>query len=196
MTESDDDRFRELLEKAQAGDDEARDRLFDRLGRYDEAGRRMLALARRVLPVGDHARRFVESQDLVQSALRCGWVDLSQFQGRSEGEFFAWLRQILARRLNRVLRRQRPDVGLHATTPGGDPEGGIAESPLGSMVREETMNRMRALIEALPDDLREVMELRLEGLDSRAIGQRLDLRPDAVRKRVSRALARLRETLT
>lgn len=185
--------FSDVLERAKAGDAAARDELFRRLADDSVEGPRVLALARQVLPPDDRARHLVESCDLVQSALRCGWIDMTKFRGDSEKEFFGWLRQILYHRLNRVVRRKRPHVGLDAGEEERDVEAPAAgASPLGAMVGEEARKRLRDAIARLPSDQSAVMDLRLQGLTTAEIGERLQLRPDAVRKRESRALSRLR----
>lgn len=50
-------------------------------------------------------------------------------------------------------------------------------------------------IAALPDSLRDAVRLRVDGLDYNEIALRLGVRPDAARKRVSRGLTQLGETL-
>lgn len=185
--------FSDVLERARAGDPVARDELFRRLGDDRVEGPRVLALARQVLPPDDHARQLVESCDLMQSALRCGWIDLSKFRGGSEAEFFAWLRQILYHRLNRVVRRRRPRFGLEVNGEKREVDPPAAgPSPLSTMMGEEARKRLSDAIARLPEDQSAVIDLRLKGLTTAEIGERLDLRPDAVRKRESRALARLR----
>ncbi len=55
-----------ILERAKAGNDEAREQLFSRLGNMADGGEKILRLARRLLPPRDGARRFLESQDLLE----------------------------------------------------------------------------------------------------------------------------------
>lgn len=182
-----------LLARARSGDQEAWEAFFSRLGREEAEGATLIAMARRLLAHGDPVRNFVESRDLVQSALRCGWLDLDDFRGETPGEFLAWIRSILRVRLNRVIRRRRPRSGL------GGPESeeceAPGESPLTSMVRDEVRQRLLEAVEALPADQRDVMRLRLQGLKAPDIAAMLGLRPDAVRKRESRAFERLRAAL-
>ena len=186
--------FSDLLDQARGGDGEARQRLFDQLAGADEEARTMLAIARRVLPQGDPARDFVESRDLIQSALQAGWLDLSRFQGESPGQFFSWLRTILRHKLGRKVRKRQPRVGGVEATEPEDPTRPEPEAhPLEAAVRGEMVERLREAIDSLPEDMRIVVERRLQGRNAPQIAEELDLSPAAVRKRESRAMARLRE---
>ncbi|MBI4603036.1 MAG: sigma-70 family RNA polymerase sigma factor [Planctomycetes bacterium] len=194
------DPFGELLRRARGGDERAWEEIFSRLGRDEAEGGRLLAIARRVLPEGDRLRDLVESRDLLQSALRSGWIDASQFRGSTEAELFAWLGKILRRKVGRVARRRdpRPAGELAEDEAAGAPRsgGGSGEgSPLEALLREDVRSRVRAALELLPEDQRAVMELHLQGLGAPEIARMLSLKPAAVRKRESRAAARLRELL-
>lgn len=185
--------FTELLARARSGDRGAWEEVFSRLGREDAEGATLLAMARRLLAHGDPVRNFVDSSDLMQSALRCGWLDLDDFRGETPAEFLAWIRSILRFRLNRVLRRKRPRSGLD-TSAQQDSER-REESPLTVIVRDEVRQRLLRAVETLPEDQRDVMKLRLQGLKAPDIAAMLDLKPAAVRKRESRAVERLRAQL-
>jgi len=186
--------FSELLEQARTGDPRARDHLFDQLAGEQDEARTILAIARKVLPQGDPARDFVESRDLIQSALHAGWLDLSRFQGQSTGEFFAWLRTILRHKLGRRVRKRQPRVGAgEATDPQEPARPDPDDGPIEAVLRNEMVDRLRAAIDALPDDMRIVVERRLHGQTAPQIAQELGMNAAAVRKRESRAMQRLRD---
>jgi RNA polymerase sigma factor (sigma-70 family) len=188
--------FSELLDRARKGDLRARDELFSGLARDDEAGSAVLAMARRVLPRGDPARDLVESKDLVQSALRSGWLELSRFEGATERQLLAWLRTILRRKLGRHLRKPNPRPGSQVAREGIETDREDATAPpIDGLVREELLVRLREAIAGLSQDHRDVMTRRLRGLDAPAIAAELGLTPAAVRKRESRAMALLRDRL-
>ena len=190
--------FEDLLARARAGDAAAWEQLFSRLADEGAEGAAILEMARRILPVGDRARDFVESRDLLQSALRSGWFHAEDFRGESRAELLGWIRTILRRKLGRVVRRQTPRPGGEAveSSPGSNFSGREAPiEPVAQMVRDEAQARVRASVEQLPEDLRDVMRLRLEGLKAPDVASMLGLSHDAVRKRESRAMARLREML-
>lgn len=190
--------FSELLARARAGDLPARQRLFGLVaGEEGEAGD-LLAAIRRRMPRGDAARDFVESRDLVQSALREGWADFDAFRGIALVDLVAWLRGILAHRLGRVTRRDRPRVAADAPDDGQVETGlggGERLTPDEQLVREETVRRVREAAARLPDDLRIVVERRLAGLDAPSIAQELGISAAAVRKREERARDALRSAL-
>jgi len=194
MSDRESEPFAELLRRARAGDEAAWGRIFSRLGNDEEEGGRLLAIARKILPEGDRLRDLVESRDLLQSALRSGWIDASQFRGQTEGELFAWLRQILRRKVSRVVRRQDPRPAGEALDEEALPDEDDA-GPLEDVLRAEVNERVRASIELLPEDQRAVMQLKLQGLSAPEIARILSIKPDAVRKRESRAAERLREML-
>jgi RNA polymerase sigma factor (sigma-70 family) len=187
--------FAELIRRARSSDENAWEEIFSRLGDERAEGAVLLAMARKLLPAGDRARDFVESRDLMQSALRSGWFDLSGFQGSTEKELFAWMRAILRRKLSRVVRRQRPRPGDAPPALEEDARRDLPGEPLSEMIRDEVRARVRAAVRRLPEDQREVMELRLRGLGAPDIALMLGLKADAVRKRESRAAERLREML-
>jgi DNA-directed RNA polymerase specialized sigma24 family protein len=100
--------FAALLERVRQGDAAAAEDFFARLADEGAEGGTLLAIARKLLGRDPFIRGFVESRDLVQSALRCGWLDLSQFRGETPAEFFGWMRSILRARLGRVARKKQP----------------------------------------------------------------------------------------
>jgi RNA polymerase sigma factor (sigma-70 family) len=197
---ADDVPFSELLARARAGDQAAQARLFGLV--VDETGDAadLLNVIRRRMPHGDAARDFVESRDVVQSALREGWADFDAFRGSALADLVAWLRGILAHRLGRVTRRDHPrvtdgDLEERATSPGGRPDRDDEAGPPEAAIREETLRRVRAATTRLPDELRLVVERRFAGLDAPAIAEELGISPAAVRKREERARDALRGLL-
>lgn len=189
------DSFSELVRGAVDGDARARRDLFDRIAREDAEGHWLRGAARNLLPAGDRARDFVDSQDLVQTALRAGWLNLSDFRGATAGEFLAWLRSILRHKLGRVTRRRSARItaeGEVDESPDGAREEG---EQLARILRDEVRERVRESVSGLPEDYRLVLELRLRGLSAPQIAAETGLTAEAVRKRESRAAARLRDSL-
>ncbi|MBN1442727.1 MAG: sigma-70 family RNA polymerase sigma factor [Planctomycetes bacterium] len=188
--------FRDVLHRVLEGDAGARDELFARLASETSEGALLLAIVRRLMPAGDRMRELVETRDLVQSALRSGWVNFAEFRGQTSGEFLGWIRTILRRKIIRALRelqdrRQREKGGLREDRLAAR----SIDLPLARLIRAEVRERVRRAVEELPEDQRVVIELRLKGLSAPEIAERLSLQPAAVRKRESRALARLREVM-
>src|SRR5262245_66165505 len=97
-----------LLGLARRGDGEA-------LGQLLEAYRPYLTLLARV-QIGRRLRGKADASDVVQDACLGAHRDFGQFRGRTEGEFLAWLRQVLASVLANFVRHyqetKRRDVRL------------------------------------------------------------------------------------
>jgi RNA polymerase sigma factor (sigma-70 family) len=192
----------QLIERARAGDDQARALLFERFADEGQEGDALIKIARRLLPRGDRMRDFVESRDLIQSALKTGWFDLEEFRGSSRGEFIAWLRAIIRRKLGRIVRKRIPaprgrEADEAAEAPARAPGSGRGEEDsLAALIREEVEARVRAAVARLPDHERAVMEMRLQGLKAPEIAEILGVDAAAVRKRESRAAEKLRAMLS
>ena len=157
--------LRDCLAKARAGDALARDRLF-------AACRSYLGLLART-NVEPWMRAKVDASDLVQQTMLDAHRDFHHFQGTSDQEWLAWLRQILNHNAcdavrhygmagKRAARREVPIVGI------GD-SGSVAnlfepQSPDGSpsqlAINNETELLLAEAMDQLPDDYREVIILR------------------------------------
>ena len=112
---------------------------------------------------------------------------------RNPASFLPWLRQVTRNRARRFLAeaRRRPAPADEALLAAAvDPAPG-AEAGL---LRAEELRAVSDALEELPDDAREIVVLYYrEGRSVRQVSILLGLREDAVKKRLSRARARLRE---
>ncbi len=88
-----------LIEKARQGDAPCRDQLFELCRSY-------LGFAARA-QVESWLRRKVDASDLVQETMLEAFRDFDHFEGRSEQEWLAWLRRILAHNAADFVRRYR-----------------------------------------------------------------------------------------
>jgi RNA polymerase sigma-70 factor, ECF subfamily len=137
-----------------------------------------------------------EAEDVMQQAYVNAYANLRQFNRRAQ--FSTWLTRIaINESLARVRRKQRyqpfdedrPDVEafMKRDIPL-DPE------------REAASGELRVLLESaidrLPDGAREVFVLRdVEGMSTADVGSALGISDDAVKTRLSRARAALRDEL-
>jgi len=175
-----------LIARVQAGDDDARERLF---ARYLPVMRRF---AHGRLPAS--ARALSETDDLVQTAMIRALNRLGSFEPRREGAFLAYLRQILLNIVREEIRRsrRRPAGSEDAeTVAGGGP------SPIEQAVGRDMLERYeRALLE-LPEASREAVLLRIEfGYAFPEIASALGLNTtSAARMMVTRALVRVAERM-
>jgi RNA polymerase sigma-70 factor (ECF subfamily) len=187
------------LPAARAGSQEA-------LGQALEACRRYLLLvADRELDPGLRAKGG--ASDLVQQTFLEAQQNFARFQGDSEEEWRAWLRQVLRHNLADFTRRYRGvdkrqvgrEVSLEPDTPSGGRDAGLVAdtpSPSGRAIAHEQEAALQRALAQLPADYRRVIVLRhQEGRSFEEIGQQLNRSSEAARKLWSRAIERLQEAL-
>jgi RNA polymerase sigma-70 factor (ECF subfamily) len=133
-----------------------------------------------------------EADDALQDTLLAAHSAFGTYRG--EGSLRAWLFSIARRRCARVLERRstQPGVERRAADDASDAAGSeSADALLEARRRAETA---RALLARVRPTEREALLLRYEaGLSYREVGEACGVDEAAARKRVSRALARLRE---
>jgi RNA polymerase sigma-70 factor (ECF subfamily) len=188
------------LPAARAGSREA-------LGKVLEGARLYLvSIARQELDPDLRAKN--SPSDLVQETFVEAQRAFGHFQGDTEAELLAWLRQLLRHRVGKLRRRFRDtqkrrlarEVALGGdSSPEGPAGGGLAAnvpSPSGQAMEHEQDQALRAALGRLPDDYRRVITLRYqEELPFEEIGRLLHRSPDAARKLWARAVERLHEEL-
>ena len=147
------------------------------------------------------------ASDLVQETFLEAQKDFSHFQGNSEEELRAWLRQILLHNLANFTRRYRAtakrrvgrEVALDVSGSSADREGGLlldALSPSGLAIQEEQVQALRQALERLPDDYRRVILLHYqEQRPFEEIAPLMHRSYDAVRSLWARAIRRLRQEM-
>ncbi len=135
------------------------------------------------------------SEDIAQDAFLSAWQHLKRLQNPSS--FLPWLRQITRNLARDHLRasRHRPLDGEGAEIAielAADP----TPTPMQQLVEDERERAAAELISALPEESREVLLLFYrEGQSSQQVALLLGMSDAAVRKRLSRARASLREDL-
>jgi len=197
-----------LIRKARQGDRVAREQLLVR-----HRGRLRQMIAFRLDP---RVAARVDPSDVVQEALTDASRKLSEYLKHRPIPYYPWLRQLALERLVKLHRRHiqaqkrsvtreedwlppLPDesaveladrlgaagVGAHA---GG--------TPVGRLLREELLRRVRTILEQLGPRDREVLVLRhLEQMSPREMSAVLGISEGAVRVRHLRALQRFRQLL-
>jgi RNA polymerase sigma-70 factor (ECF subfamily) len=190
-----------LLGQARAGDGSA-------LGRLLELYRNYLAVLARV-QVGKRLQGKVGASDVVQEVFLTAHRDFGGFRGTTEGEWIAWLRQILATGLARQVRHycgtQRRDLALERRLAAEVEESsqglgpGLAadqSSPSQQAARREQAVLLADALERLPEDYREVIVLsHLERLKFPEVARRMGRSLDSVKNLWARALVRLRREM-
>ncbi len=192
----------ELLEREGSGDRPARQQL---LARHRSRLRQMIALG-----IDRRMAARVDPSDVVQEALADAAQSLSDYLRDRPLPFYPWLRQFAWERLLQLhrhhLRAQRRSVNreqLRIFDVADESEAALAErlvnsgsSPSARLLAAELRDRVRAALESLEPNDREVLVLRyLEQLTTKEIAAVLGINEAAVKTRHRRALERLRRRL-
>ena len=148
------------------------------------------------------------ASDLVQQTLLEAHRGFAKFQGNTEGEWLAWLKQILAHNAQDFVRRYRTDkrhagreVALQVPADGTSgsffrdpPDGG--ESPSQMLAQQEREIELADAIAQLSPDHQEVIMLRnLQRLPFDEVAQRMGRSRPAVQMLWMRALKRMQQLL-
>ena len=180
-----------MVESPQFSSPEAWERLIESA----EPAALLLVIERRM---GTQLGGFTTAEDVLQEALLHAWRDRSGFDWRGARSFRAWLLGIVDHRLHDAVERMtalkrgggRPPVSLSCPSSDGGttamepgfPRGSTTPSRV-AMYREQA-EAMRAALEGLPDEVREIVRLRLlERCPLGEIAARLNLGASAVRHR-------------
>jgi len=173
----------ELIARLKAGEGDA----FEQLVRTH--GGRLLAVARRFV------RNESDAQDIVQAVYLCAFRSINQFEGGCQ--IGTWLHRIVVNQALMRLRtrRRKPEESIEALLPAFQDDGHHVEQfsdwSVGADVlleRQQTRATVRACIDQLPANYREVLILRdIEELPTQDVAQLLNLTPTAVKVRLHRA---------
>ena len=136
------------------------------------------------------------SEDVAQEVFIAAWRGLPSL--RNPASFLPWLRQMTRNRAHKQLEARRRRREARARDESTDATIAAAVDPRpgadARLVGEEEEAALRQALDALPDESREVLTLFYrEGQSVRQVADLLGIAEDAVKKRLSRARARLRE---
>lgn len=167
--------------RLRAREPEALERFFDRY--FDTIYGRVQKLV----------RDTQEAEDLTQDIFLKIHRSLPRFD--PERPLEPWVHSIVLNRVRdhwrarRMVRDSDRDDGVSSSPPVADP-------PESELERKERHEELQQAVHRLPLDMRSVLLLRIyDGLDFSTVASLLELTPAAARKRYSRALKRLRESL-
>lgn len=153
--------------------------------------------------MGRLLRERMSAEDVLQEALLVAWRDRKRCEWRGRRAFRSWLFTIVDHRLASLAeheateklgggRAPRPlspgtgsDSGDAAFAPGSEPA--VSTTPSRIAHYKEQAAAMREALEGLPDDLREIVRLRLfEQLAIEDVAARLGIGESAVRHRFAK----------
>ena len=189
----------ELIARARRGDETA-------LGRLLEQSRNYLKLLAR-LQIDRQLQGKADASDLVQETFMEAVNDFPAFRGSSEGEWLAWLRQILEHNAADAVRKHvgtdRRDIRREIPFSSGSSSGlapsiltAEGESPSQQVMREERELQLADALASLAPDHREVIVLRnLQRLAFEEVAVRMGRSRPAVQMLWTRAMRKLQETM-
>jgi RNA polymerase sigma-70 factor, ECF subfamily len=146
-------------------------------------------------------RAKANPSDLVHETLLEAYRDFAEFRGKSEGEWLAWLRQLLVRNLanferryfGTAMRRVQREVSLE---DGADTVPAPGPSPSSVVSASERERAVARQLEQLSEHHRLVILWHhRDGLPFDEIGRRLHRSADAARRLWCRAVDRLQELM-
>jgi RNA polymerase sigma-70 factor (ECF subfamily) len=174
-----------------------------RLDRY----RNYLRLLAR-LQLDQRLQSKLDASDLVQETLVRAFSKLEQYRGSTEGEFVAWLRQILANTLKEKAREYAADkrsVGRERSLESQIDESSRRlacllapeqSSPSQQAVREEELMRLADALDQLSLDQQRAVELKyLKGYKASQIACEMGRSEKSVGGLIARGLENLRKLL-
>lgn len=187
-----------LLARARSGDAAAREELFAKCRNYVN----LVARAQ----VESWMRTKVDASDLVQQTLLEAYRGFQKFQGNSEGEWLAWLRQILSHNAQDFIRKMRTEKrGGAKEIPletGNDSEGffhdpAAADGTPSAIVSErEREIALADAISRLSPDHQEVIILRnLQRLPFDQVAERMSRSRPATQMLWMRAIQKLEQLM-
>lgn len=191
-----------LLNRARAGDHDARDRLFERCRKY------VGVVARAELETWLQTK--VDASDLVQQTLLDAHRGFAEFRGTTDAEWLAWLRRILSHNATDIVRhyhgtqkrqlgRERPlqteAADALSRRVGNDPVD-PGETPSQVLMRHEQEVLMAEAIAELTHDYQEVIMLRnLQRLPFEEVASRMGRSRPAVQMLWLRAIRALQDRM-
>jgi RNA polymerase sigma-70 factor (ECF subfamily) len=194
----------ELLVRAAAGDEEARDQLF---ARYRKRLKQMVRLRLHRLLQGR-----VDASDILQDAYLEAAKRLPDYLAKKPLPFFLWLRHLTGeklidahrRHLGAKMRDAAQEVSLHrGPLPAASSVSLAAQllgrltSPSQAAIKAETRLRVQEVLSGMDPLDREVLALRhFEQLTNAEVAQTLGLNESTASSRYLRALKRLKDELS
>jgi RNA polymerase sigma factor (sigma-70 family) len=163
-------------------------------GKGDEAAFRRLVdrSANTVCSIALAIVRNVEaSEDIAQETFLAAWANLKTL--RNPASFLPWLRQVTRNQAHLWRRNHSREIGDEASIAAVADARPTADHQL---LADEERRVLAEVLDELPDDAREVLVLYYrEGSSSRHVAELLGISDAAVRQRLSRGRALVREEL-
>ena len=185
------DGFQELMKRVRAGDPDSATRLV-RL--YEPAVRRAV----RIWMLNARLRRSLDSVDICQSVLASFFVRtaLSQYQLDTPGQLINLLVSMARNKLTDQIRHEHAARRDNRRTEARDVHerelAGVEPSPSQFVANRDLLEEFRR---RMSDDERRLADERAQGKEWPEIAAELGARPDALRKKLDRAVNRISREL-
>lgn len=189
----------ELIQAAKGGDEAALGELLERYRPY------LRVIAEQA--IGPALGQRYDASDVIQQTCIEAINDFSRFEGISEGQLSAWLRQILRRNVSNLVRDNRAakrdmrkELALYQKGPSTtlmwlEPQAD-GSSPSEKVMQGEAVIRLAAALEMLPKDQRTAVRLRfLDGWQLADIAEELGRTVSAVAGLIHRGVRSLQGKL-
>lgn len=136
-------------------------------------------------------RNVAASEDVAQEVFLAAWKGMRQL--RNPASFLPWLRQVTRNQANLYLRAHSRELGNDDALAGAID---ARPTPADVVLIDEERRVLAEVLDALPDDAREVVILYYrEESSARHVAQLLGISEDAVKQRLSRARTKIREEM-
>ena len=180
-----------LIPRAQAGDVSALGRLLDLHRDY------LRGVA--VQQLAPQLNGRIDGSDIVQQTCLSVHKQIGGFIGNDPAEFVAWLRLIHERNIHNAtrdqLQAQKRAAGREEALEHAD-FAGWQTPPSQIVMRDEAATQLKQAIQHLPEDQREVVQLRyFNDWSVTQIAEHLGLTPDAVAWRLKRGMKSMKSLL-
>ena len=175
----------ELFRRARAGDESALNSIYKRFWPV------LCRVAHGRLP--KCARGLTDTQDVVQNAMVNALKSITSFEPNYPGAFLAYMHKCVNTEIHTQVRKanRRP-------TPGPIPEDLVSAgpSPIEIAIGADTHDRYERALDMLDEDDRQIIIAYVEmGFSYADLALTLDIKVNAARMRVGRALLRLAEAM-
>lgn len=147
----------------------------------------------------------IDGSDVIQDVLNAAQANIDELSSKRPNEIRGYFRRVLLTKIEdlrrRFLKSEKRDIRRELTKQEISSDefreiAGVDGSPLDLMIDEEHLRQVKAAVEALPDEIQNVLTWRFEhGMTFEEIGGRIGRSKDDVRMLIQRCIARLKKQL-
>jgi RNA polymerase sigma factor (sigma-70 family) len=144
-----------------------------------------------------------DGSDVIQDVLNTAQANIDELSTKRPNEIRGYFRRVLLTKIEdlrrRFLKSEKRDIRRELTKQEISSDefreiAGVYGSPLDLMIDEEHFRQVKAAVEALPDEIQNVLTWRFEhGMTFEEIGGRIGRSKDDVRMLIQRCIARLKK---